>query len=105
HNKFTGALSTKELRGRTQYSATSNISIPSEEELRNDNGNNYPEELRTLYLQKPEVASKDKIQLDPRIRKLALEITVGARNNYDKARAIEKYLKTELRYSLDLKMA
>lgn len=105
HNKFTGALSTKELRGRTQYTATSNISIPSEEELRNDNGNNYPEELRTLYLQKPDVGAKDKIQLDPRIRKLALEITVGARNNYDKARAIEKYLKTELRYSLDLKMA
>jgi hypothetical protein len=104
-NKFTGALSTNELRGRVQYTVTSNISIPSEEELRNDNGNNYPEELRTLYLQKPEVSSKDRIQFDPRIRKLAQEITVNARNNYDKARAIEKYLKTELRYSLDLKMA
>jgi hypothetical protein len=105
HNKFTGALSTNELRGRIQYTATSNISIPGEEELRNDNSNNYPEELRALYLQKPDVSSKDKIQFDPRIRKLAQEITVSARNNYDKARAIEKYLKTELRYSLDLKMA
>jgi protein-glutamine gamma-glutamyltransferase len=108
HNKFTGALSTShtsELRGRIRYFVTSNISIPSEDELRTDNGNNYPEELRAFYLQKPEVSSKDKVQFDPRIRKLAQEITVSARTNYDKARAIEKYLKTELRYSLDLKMA
>jgi protein-glutamine gamma-glutamyltransferase len=103
-NSFTGALSTNELRGKIEYTVTSNISLPSEEELRNDNDSLYPEELRTLYLQKPE-AAKDKIQFDPRIRKLAQEITVNARNNYDKARAIEKYLKTELNYSLDLKMA
>jgi protein-glutamine gamma-glutamyltransferase len=103
HNKYTGALSTNEMRGRIQYTATSNISVPSEEELRNDNDSNYPEDLRTLYLQRPE-AAKDKIQFDPRIRKLTQEITVSARNTYDKARAIEKYLKTELHYSLDLKM-
>ena len=100
----TGALSTLELKGRIPYTVTSNIGVPDENELRGDNENDYAEEIRTLYLQKPE-APRDKIQLDPRIRKLAQEITVSARTNYDKARAIEKYLKTEFRYSLDLKMA
>jgi hypothetical protein len=103
-DRFSGALSTQELKGRTLYNVTSNIAVPSEDDLRGDNANDYDEDIRTLYLQKPE-ASKDKIAFDPRIKKLALEITAGAKSNYDKARAIERYLKTELRYSLDLKMA
>ncbi len=101
--KYTGTISTSELKGRTLYKVTSNIGVPSEDELRSDNENDYADDIRTLYLQKPE-APKDKIPFDPRIRKLAQEITVSARTNYDKARAIEKYLKTELQYSLDLKM-
>jgi transglutaminase-like putative cysteine protease len=102
-DKLTNALSSLELKGRNYYTVTSNINVPSEDDLRNHNANDYHEDIRTLYLQKPEVP-KDKIQFDPRIRKLAQEVTVGAKNNYDKARAIEKYLKTEFHYSLDLKI-
>ncbi len=94
-DKYSGALFTS-IRGRFQYSVSSNISVPSEDELRADNSTDYPGEINRLYLQKPE-------SFDPRIRKLTQEITRTAKTNYDKAAAIQNYLKTELRYTLDLK--
>jgi protein-glutamine gamma-glutamyltransferase len=54
----------------------------------------FPEPIVKTYLQVPE--------LDPRIKQLALEITAKAPTEYDKASAIELYLKTHYQYSLNL---
>jgi protein-glutamine gamma-glutamyltransferase len=54
----------------------------------------YPEEIREAYLQLP--------PLDPRIVKLALDVTAGSKNEYDRAANIERFLKTRYAYTLDL---
>jgi protein-glutamine gamma-glutamyltransferase len=54
----------------------------------------YPEEIKNLYLQLPE--------LDPRIKQLAEKITENSHNEYDRAANIERYLKTHYAYTLDL---
>ncbi len=54
----------------------------------------FSEPIVTTYLQLPE--------LDPRIKELALQITAKAPTEYDKAAAIELYLKTHYQYSLNL---
>jgi protein-glutamine gamma-glutamyltransferase len=41
-------------------------------------------------------------QITPRTRELAAQITAGLTNNYDKARAIETWLETNLKYTLEL---
>jgi hypothetical protein len=88
------------LRGRTAYTVLSDLSMPSEQELRAEPvarealqpaGRN----LMRLYLQLPD-------RLDPRIELLAREVTRNAVTEYDKARAIESYLK-KFKYTLDLK--
>jgi protein-glutamine gamma-glutamyltransferase len=54
----------------------------------------YPDEIKSLYLQLPE--------LDPRIKQLAEKITENSHNEYDRAANIERYLKTHYAYTLDL---
>jgi protein-glutamine gamma-glutamyltransferase len=77
----------------TTYEAESDIGQPSAEELR-ISGNNYPSQIVPGYLQLPVV--------DPRIRPLAAQIANSAANNFDKAAAIEKYLRTHYGYTLQL---
>ena len=62
--------------------------------IRNSVAGNYPPRVAFLYLQLP--------RLDPRIPALARQITEGAASNYEKARAIESYLKTKFGYTLEL---
>ena len=54
----------------------------------------YPDALREVYLQLP--------LLDPRIPALAQQVTAGAPTAYDKAAAIENYLRTRFGYTLEL---
>jgi len=54
----------------------------------------YDAQLRETYLQVP--------ALDPRVAELARSITANARTPYDKAVAIESYLRSHYRYTLDL---
>jgi hypothetical protein len=54
----------------------------------------YPDEVRDLYLQVP--------QLDPRIKQLAEKIVEKSHNEYDRAANIELYLKSHYGYTLDL---
>ena len=54
----------------------------------------YPEAIREVYLQLPE--------LDPRIAPFAKQVTSGAKTAYDKAAAIELYLRTHYGYTLEL---
>jgi protein-glutamine gamma-glutamyltransferase len=77
----------------TRYEADSDIAKPSQEELRTA-GNDYPPQIDPEYLQLPAV--------DPRVRSLAAKIAGSSANNFDKAAAVEKYLKTRYGYTLQL---
>ena len=57
-------------------------------------GTTYPDAIRRQYLQLPE-------EIPERVRTLAREITRNARTPYEKARAIEAYLR-QIPYSLDV---
>lgn len=57
-------------------------------------GTDYPEVVRATYLQLPEI--------DSRIVVLARQATEHATTPYDKAAALENYLKTKFAYTLDL---
>jgi hypothetical protein len=91
----TGALSADGLKGRTAYTVLSDVSVPTEQELRADSPATSPENIRRLYSEKPR-------KLDPRISQLAHEIARNAATPYDKARAIEDYLKTRFHYTLNV---
>ena len=76
-----------------RYEATSDIAQPSPSELRAA-PDDYPPEILLNYLQLPPV--------DRRVVSLAKEITASADNNYDKAAAVERYLRTHFGYTLQL---
>lgn len=95
-DKSTGALSSLGFKGRTAYIVSSDVSVPAEQLLRLDSPASSPETIRHVYLQQPS-------KLDARVSQLAHDITRNAPTPYDKARAIENYLKTEFIYTLDLK--
>lgn len=75
------------------YQATSNIAQPDKAELRSASSD-FPPEILLKYLQTP--------RLDPRIPELAEQVAASASNNYDKAAAIERYLRTTFGYTLQL---
>src|SRR5262249_54642397 len=75
------------------YEADSNITRPTAAELRTAPPD-LPREHWRRYLQLP--------PLDPRIAELAERVTANASTNYDKAAAIEYYLNTSYRYTLQL---
>ena len=56
-------------------------------------GTDYPDWVRERYLQLPSA-------LPDRVRQLAEEITTGAENPYDKATALERYLRRYITYDL-----
>ena len=74
------------------YEGDSDIAEPPAAELRlqRDTATEYSRR----YLQLP--------RLDPRVAELAREITSGAATNYDKAAAIEQYLRSNYGYTLNL---
>jgi protein-glutamine gamma-glutamyltransferase len=55
----------------------------------------YPDDIRSLYLQLPP-------QLDARIKDLAKNVTARAQTPFDKAVAIESYLRSKYTYTLNL---
>ena len=77
----------------SRYEATSDIATPSAAELRKS-GQDYAGHVGAVYLKLP--------QVDPRVAQLASEITKSAKNNYDKAAALENYLRTRFAYTLQL---
>jgi protein-glutamine gamma-glutamyltransferase len=81
---------------RISYIARSDTEEPEADVLRDD-AEAYGQEFER-YLQRPET-------LDPRIATLAREMIAreGARNRYDKARAIEARLQQDYGYTLELK--
>lgn len=75
------------------YAVTSAGGRPSEAALRASDAQPESRAARA-YLQLP--------ALDPRVRRLADSLTAGQMTRIDRVRAIERYLSTELRYTLDL---
>jgi len=78
------------------YRATSDIGQPSPEELRQPTAE-IPPKIAIQYLQLP--------PLDPRLPQLAGDITARAPTAYDKAEAIEGYLRKQYGYTLQLPSA
>ena len=75
------------------YEADSDISTPSQQQLR-EAGGSLPG-FTLAYLQVPR-------ELDARIPQLAAQITSSASNRYDKAATLELYLRTHYGYTLQL---
>jgi transglutaminase-like putative cysteine protease len=80
------------LRAVSVYEADSDISAPSPEQLRG--AGDYLPQFALAYLQLP--------GLDPRIPRLAEQVTAPASNSYDKAVLLERYLNTHYGYTLQL---
>ena len=78
---------------KVRYEGTSLLPNFPERDLRKAS-TDYPRPVTDIYLQLPAI--------DPRIKKLAEEVTSGSKNTYDKAANIERYLKTRYAYTLDL---
>lgn len=76
-----------------RYEATSDIAQPGLGRLRTA-PDAYPPDILLNYLQLP--------RLDARVAPLARQISAAADNNYDKAVAIETYLRTKFGYTLQL---
>jgi transglutaminase-like putative cysteine protease len=76
------------------YDATSNIAEPAPAQLRTAS-TAYPPEILWSYLRLPP-------SMDPRIPQLAAQVTSQSTNNYDRALAVESYLRTHFAYALEL---
>ena len=74
------------------YDVVSEVGLPSPVELRGA-PTEYPPDIRFVYLRLP--------KLDPAVTELAREVTVGASNNYDRAVAVQTYLRSNFGYTLD----
>ncbi|HEX8185247.1 MAG TPA: DUF3488 and transglutaminase-like domain-containing protein [Blastocatellia bacterium] len=94
-DRLTDALAADGLRGRTNYIVWSDISVPSEQDLRADSPALSPKEIKEVNTRLPR-------KIDPRIEQLAHDITRNAPTPYDKVKAIEGELKTRFGYTLDL---
>lgn len=77
----------------TAYRADAYVPIPSIEQLRAAPADEYPQYIRNRFLALPDT-------LPQRVHRLAREITEGSITTYDKARAIETYLRTNYPYDL-----
>jgi protein-glutamine gamma-glutamyltransferase len=78
---------------KIRYEGTARLPIIAPADLRKAS-TNYPDDIRDSYLQLPEI--------DPRIKKLAEEITAHSNNDYDKAANIRRYLIANYGYTLNL---
>jgi protein-glutamine gamma-glutamyltransferase len=80
-------------RSITTYDGSSDLVQPAPAVLRAAS-NDLPRSLALRYLQLP--------AMDGRVSELARQITVNSANRYDKALAIEQYLRTHYTYTLQL---
>ena len=75
------------------YDVVSDTGLPPARELRSASAQ-YPEQIRLVYLRLPHT-------IDPRVSELARTLTASAANNYDRAMAIQSYLRNNFQYTLD----
>ncbi len=90
----TGSLhDSQHLFSPIQYKVWSQVGLPSPALLRADRGG-FSSSFRNIYLSLPP-------RLDPRVRKLAEKVTLNATNPYDRAAAIQGYLRNSFQYTLN----
>jgi transglutaminase-like putative cysteine protease len=77
------------------YKADAFVPTPSIDQLRTASAAEYPEHIRNRYLALPDA-------LPQRVHRLAGQITAGQATPYDKANAIETYLRTNYPYDLNI---
>jgi len=77
----------------SRYEAESDIAKPSVRSLR-DAGKDFPAGIAETYLQLP--------PMDLRVKQLAQKLSAAATNEFDKAFAIESYLRSNYQYTLEL---
>jgi transglutaminase-like putative cysteine protease len=90
--EFIRIFSVSVLEADDQYAVTSQVSEADATSLRQA-GTDYPDWVRRRYLQLP-------ASLSDRVRQLAEEITADAENPYDRAVALERYLRQNITYDL-----
>jgi transglutaminase-like putative cysteine protease len=78
--------------GPFSYEVVSETGLPSPTNLRRASSD-YPDDIRLLYLRLP--------REDSRVTALAQQVTSSANNNYDRALAIQDYLRETFTYTLD----
>lgn len=88
---FSSQLRARDRSQTSKYVVQVAVSIADKESLRRA-GANYPAAVKERYLQLPP-------SVTPRVRALARRITQGLSNPFDRAEAIEHYLRTNYRYS------
>src|SRR5262249_19531935 len=81
---------------KLDYVVLSDTFVPSDTELAEDNSREFSRETIQRYLQLPHAH-------DSRISRLAAEVTKGATTQIEIARRIEKHLRENYAYTLDLK--
>jgi hypothetical protein len=79
----------------TVYKADAFVPTPPIDQLRAAPAAEYPQHIRNRYLALPDT-------LPQRVHRLAGEITAGQATPYDKAKAIETYLRTNYPYDLNI---
>ncbi|HKW89656.1 MAG TPA: DUF3488 and transglutaminase-like domain-containing protein [Candidatus Acidoferrales bacterium] len=90
----TGAITNPQQdTGGLRYEGISQI-VHAPPQLLRATSANYPEDIRNTYLQLPDI--------DPRITQLAQQVTANSPTPYDKAFALQNYLRANFRYTLDL---
>jgi transglutaminase-like putative cysteine protease len=90
----TGSILNADRNRMTEsYEAVSQVPQAALRRLRSQSGD-YPADVEMMYLQLP--------ALDPRVHELAANVIADARSDYDKAAAIERYLRENYGYTLDL---
>jgi hypothetical protein len=90
----TGSVTnTDRSRVTESYEAVSQVAQFTPERLRALSGV-YPPDVAMLYLQHP--------PMDPRVYELSSKVTANARSDYDKAAALEQYLRANYAYTLNL---
>jgi len=77
----------------TSYRAVSNLAQPEPDQLRAAS-DFYPADIAIRYLQLPSIS--------PKVKQLAGQIADGIGTRYDRAVAIERYLRTQYAYTLQL---
>jgi protein-glutamine gamma-glutamyltransferase len=79
---------------KIRYEGTARMSLATPADLRAAS-TDFPPEIREEYLQLPS-------KIDPRIKKLAMDVTARQTNDYDRAAEIRRYLIGHYSYTLDL---
>jgi protein-glutamine gamma-glutamyltransferase len=91
-----GLWTSNHALNRLIYHVESDTRLPSDKELRDTNSTDYELDIHVRYTQLPK-------GFDPRVGQLAAQVAQGATATIDVARRIESHLRSNYKYTLNLK--